>query len=122
MRAFYRWLYSPRSGFNLEAQVNPVAWVDAPKVPRRGREEVELTIEKAGNARDRAIVSLFAESGLRLTELANVSLKDIDWSNRTIRTVGKGDKEALAPFGEQSERYPKPGLPSISPMVQMSGV
>ena len=86
MRAFYRWVYSPRSGFNLEAQVNPVAWVDPPKVPRRilpslGREEVELTIDKAGNARDRAIISLFTESGLRLTELANISLKDIDWGN-----------------------------------------
>lgn len=35
MRAFYRWLYSPRSGFNLESQTNPMTWVDAPKVPRR---------------------------------------------------------------------------------------
>ncbi len=120
MRAFYRWLYSPRSGFNLEAKVNPMAWVDAPKVPKRilpslSREEVELTIEKAGNARDRAIVSLFAESGLRLTELANIRLKDIDWNNRTIRVVGKGSKEALAPFGEQSEHYLRAWLAEFHP-------
>jgi integrase/recombinase XerD len=91
MRAFYRWLYSPRSGFNLEAQANPMAWVDVPKVPKRilpslSKEEVERLIDKADNSRDKAITSLFTESGLRLTELANVRLKDIDWSSRTVRT------------------------------------
>ena len=120
MRAFYRWLYSPRSGFNLETQTNPMQWVDAPKVPKRilpslSKEEVELTIDMAENARDKAIVSLFAESGLRLTELANIRLRDIEWSNRTIRTVGKGDKEALAPFGEHSERFLKAWLSEYHP-------
>ncbi len=121
MRAFYRWLYSPRSGFNLETQANPMAWVDAPKVPKRilsslSREEVELTIDRAGNARDRAIVSLFAESGLRLTELASIRLGDIDWTHRTIRTVGKGNKEALAPFGRQSEDCLKAWLAEYHPI------
>jgi len=120
MRVFYRWLYSPRSGFNLEAQANPITWVDAPKVPKRilpslSKEEVELLIESTDNARERAIVSLFAESGLRLSELANIRLMDIDWSNRTIRTVGKGNKEALAPFGEHSERYLKAWLSEYHP-------
>jgi site-specific recombinase XerD len=120
MRVFYRWLYSPRSGFNLEARANPMAWVDPPKVPKRilpslSREEVELTIDRAKTSRDKAIISLFAESGLRLSELANVTLKDINWSNRTIRTVGKGNKEALAPFGEQSERYLRAWLSNYQP-------
>jgi integrase len=89
--------------------------VDAPKVPKRilpslSKEEVQVVIENAESARDRAIVSLFAESGLRLTELANIRLRDIDWSNRTIRVIGKGNKEALAPFGEQSEGYLKAWL------------
>ena len=120
MRAFYRWLYSPRSGFNLEAQANPMMWVDAPKVPKRilpslTKEEVESLIGRIDNARDRAIVSLFTESGLRLTELANIHISDIDWTNRTIRTVGKGNKEALAPFGEQSEHYLKAWLAEYHP-------
>jgi site-specific recombinase XerD len=69
----------------------------------------------AENKRDKAIVSLFAESGLRLSELTNVSLKDIDWSNRTIRVIGKGNKEALAPFGEQAEHYLKMWLAEYHP-------
>jgi integrase len=116
LRDFYRWLYSPRAGFNLETQANAMAWVDAPKVPKRilsslSREEVELTIDRAGNARDRAIVSLFAESGLRLTELASIR----NWTHRTIRTVGKGNKEALAPFGRQSEDCLKAWLAEYHP-------
>lgn len=74
-------------------------------LPLLTREEVEMDIDKAESVRDKAIVSLFTESGLRLTELASIRLSDIDWHNRTIRTVGKGNKEALAPFGAQSERY-----------------
>jgi len=84
-------------------------------LPSLTQEEVEEVIEKAGNVRDRAIVSLFAESGLRLTELADITLKDIDWGNRTIRVIGKGNKEALAPFGEQSEHYLKAWLAEYQP-------
>jgi len=57
------------------------------------------------NVRDKAIIALFTESGLRLTELANIKLRDIDWEMRTVRIIGKGRKEALAPFGEKTEKY-----------------
>jgi len=120
LRAFYNWLYSPRSGMGLNPWENPIKWLDPPKMAKRmlpslTQEEVEEVIEKAGNVRDRAIVSLFAESGLRLTELADITLKDIDWGNRTIRVIGKGNKEALAPFGEQSEHYLKAWLAEYQP-------
>ncbi len=120
LRAFYNWLYSSRSGMGLSPWDNPMQWVDPPKMGKRmlpslTKEEVEAVIGKAESARDRAIVSLFTESGLRLTELANIRLKDIDFGNRTIRTVGKGNKEALAPFGEQSEHYLKAWLAEYHP-------
>jgi len=120
LRAFYNWLYSPRSAMGLNPWDNPMKWIDPPKMAKRmlpslTKEQVEVVIDKAESARDRAIVSLFAESGLRLTELANIRLKGIDWSSRTIRTVGKGNKEALAPFGEQSEHYLKAWLSEFHP-------
>ena len=120
LRAFCNWLYSPRSGMGLNPWDNPMKWIDPPKMAKRmlpslTKQEVRMVMDKADNARDKAIVSLFAESGLRLSELANVSLRDIDWSNRTIRTVGKGNKEALAPFGEQSEQYLKAWLSEFHP-------
>ena len=120
LRAFYDWLYSPRSGMGLNPWDNPMKWVGPPKMGKRmlpslTKEEVEVVIDNAENARDRAIVSLFAESGLRLTELADITLKDIDWGNRTIRVIGKGNKEALAPFGEHSERFLKAWLSEYYP-------
>ena len=82
LRAFYNWLFSPRSGMGLNPWDNPMKWVDPAKMAKRmfpslTGEEVAVVIEKAESARDRAIVSLFAESGLGLTELANTRLRDI---------------------------------------------
>jgi integrase/recombinase XerC len=104
MRAFYHWLYSPRSGFYFKAGENPISWVEPPKMPKLilpslTKEEVELLILKAASARDKAIIALFTESGMRLSELVNIRAKDIDWGNHTIRVLGKGNKEGYAPFG-----------------------
>ena len=108
-RAYCNWLYSGRSGFGLSSQDNPILGVDAPQVERRilpslTVEQLDYLIEQADCTRDRAIVSLFADSGLRLTELANISLADIDWEHRLIRVTCKGNKEALAVLGERTER------------------
>jgi site-specific recombinase XerD len=120
LRAFYNWLYSPRSGFKLESKENPILWVDAPKVPKiilpsLSREQIELLLARANNARDKAIIALFTESGLRLSELSNIRQRDIDWQSRTIRVMGKGNKEGYAPFGPLSEQYLKVWLEEHKP-------
>jgi site-specific recombinase XerD len=48
---------------------------------------------------------LFVESGLRLSELANVKTGDINWTGRCIKVLGKGRKVAYALFGNQSYKY-----------------
>jgi site-specific recombinase XerD len=108
LRVFYNWLYSPKSGYNLNPQNNPILMVDAPKVekkilPSLSQEQVEYLIEQAECVRDKAIISLFADSGLRLSELANINPKNVDWDNRVIKVVCKGNKEGLAPFGKRTE-------------------
>ncbi len=120
MRAFYNWAYSPPSGLGLPSANNPVTWVDAPKPPKLilpslTTEQVRILIEATDSIRDKAIVSLLTESGLRLSELANVRVSDIDWQSRTVKTLGKGQKEALAPFGDLSERYLKEWLAQYEP-------
>jgi len=109
LRAFYNWLYSPKSGFKLNTQDNPILAVEAPKVekkilPSLTPEQLEYVIDQAGCVRDKAIISLFADSGLRLVELANIEVKNIDWQNRLIKTRCKGNKEGYAPFGERTEK------------------
>lgn len=83
LRAFYNWLYSPKSCYGLQLQDNPILFVDAPKVekkilPSLSLEQVDQVIDSASCIRDKAIISLFADSGLRLNEVANVDVRNID--------------------------------------------
>ncbi len=106
---FYRWLYSPKSGLNLDPQRNPITWVEPPKVDKRilpslTSEQLDLLIGQAACVRDKAIISLFADTGLRLSELPNIKPDDIDWEHRVIKVICKGNKEGLALFGKRTER------------------
>jgi len=125
LRCFYNWLYSPRSGFDLKGKENPIVWVEAPKVPKLilpslSKEQIELLLVRANNARDKAIIALFTESGLRLLELSNIRQRDIDWQDRIVRVMGKGNKEGYAPFGPLSEQYLKTWLQEYKPEVNES--
>jgi len=90
LRAFYNWLYSPKSGLGLNVQNNPILAVDAPKVEKKillslTPEQLDYLIGQTKCIRDKAIISLFADSGLRLAELANIKLGNIDWQSRLIK-------------------------------------
>jgi len=120
LRCFYRWIYSPKSGLGLNPSNNPMLGVDAPKqakiiLPSLTPEQVDYLIERAGCVRDKAIISLFADSGLRLSELLNISIHNIDWNNRLIKVRCKGNKEALAPFGIKTEVLLKEWFTGYSP-------
>ena len=122
LRAFFHWLYSPKSGMKLNPQENPMLYVDAPKVPKLilpslTTDEVERLISEADSTRDKAIIALFTESGLRLSELACVKLLDIDWDSHVMRVLGK---EGYAPFGTMSERYLKAWLEEYKPKLSDS--
>jgi len=114
------YIYSPRSGYNLDYYQNPIALFEPPQKPKLllpslERNHVELLIAHAHSTRDKAIIALFSESGLRLSELINIKAADIDWESRIIRVVGKGNKEGYAPFGSTSEEYLKLWLNEYTP-------
>ncbi|MFS0672607.1 tyrosine recombinase XerS [Ornithinibacillus sp. 179-J 7C1 HS] len=52
--------------------------------------------------RDTAIVSLILGSGLRLSEVVNIDIDDIDWQKNTVRVIRKGNKEQYVYFSEQA--------------------
>ena len=52
--------------------------------------------------RDRAILELFYASGLRLSELVEMDLDDLNLNSRVLRVRGKGGKERLVPFNEHA--------------------
>ncbi len=120
LRAFYNWLYSPKSSYRLNLQDNPILIVDAPKVekkilPSLTLEQLDYLIDKARCVRDKAIISLFADTGLRLRELANIDPRNIDWQRRLIKVWCKGNKEGLAVFGQRSEWLLRQWLSEYSP-------
>ena len=52
--------------------------------------------------RDIAIFELFYSSGLRLSELANVKLSNINFNDSTVRVIGKGKKTRIVPIGSKA--------------------
>jgi len=52
--------------------------------------------------RDRAVLELFYASGLRLSELVDLDLEDVNLSGRVVRVRGKGGKERLVPFNRSA--------------------
>ncbi|MFA5399306.1 MAG: tyrosine-type recombinase/integrase [Dehalococcoidia bacterium] len=104
IKTFYRWL---KSEYGLN---NPVEGIQAPilgkpMMPTLDETQVKQLIESVDCVRDKAIIALFVESGLRLSELANIQPDDINWPGRCIKVLGKGRKVAHAPFGDLSNQY-----------------
>lgn len=55
--------------------------------------------------RNKAMLELVYGTGLRVSELVNLTLNNIDFTNCIIRIVGKGNKERIIPLGEYSTYY-----------------
>jgi site-specific recombinase XerD len=106
---------------------NPAAEVDLPRRHRRlprslSLGEVERLIDAANGVtprslRDRALVELLYGAGLRVSEAIGLERGDVDLEGRTVRCIGKGDKERVVPLGTQAvaalRRYLSRGRPYL---------
>jgi site-specific recombinase XerD len=54
--------------------------------------------------RDKAMVIILWDSGIRLNELLSIELGHVDYQFRTIKIKGKGNKERIVPFGNKTKR------------------
>jgi site-specific recombinase XerD len=121
IKTFYRWLHS-EFGLANPVEGMPAPILGKPVLPSLEQCEVMCLIDSADSIRDRAIIALFTESGLRLSELTNICPKDIDWTSGTIRVSGKGRKEAYTPFGELSKKYLREWLAQYQPSGNIWGL
>jgi integrase/recombinase XerC len=88
---------------------NPGKLVHLPKVAKKipnhlSVEDCSKLIESADltsplGKRDRAILELFYACGVRVSELANLNVKDVNFKEMLVLVQGKGRKERLVPFG-----------------------
>lgn len=112
VRTFYRYLM--RKGL---ARENPAAALKTPKVKKTlprfltvddAFRVVEAPKEDRARAeplakRDAAILELLYGAGLRVSELAGLRIVDVERGARTVRVLGKGGKERIAPYGGAAE-------------------
>ena len=72
--------------------------------------EVELLLESPNldsfiGIRDRAMIEMLYATGMRVSELINVKITDIDHNRLVVKVMGKGSKERLIPYGEVASDY-----------------
>ncbi|HUU62616.1 MAG TPA: helix-turn-helix domain-containing protein [Dehalococcoidia bacterium] len=97
IKTFHRWLKA-EYGLN-NPMLNILAPIlGRPVLPSLTAEQVLIIVEKAHCSRDKAILSLFAESGLRLAELANIKPQEISWDNKNSRSFRKGQEGRICPL------------------------
>ena len=53
----------------------------------------------------RLLIEMFYSTGCRVSEMINVKLKDIDFTNKTIRIMGNGSKERIVYYGDYASKY-----------------
>lgn len=75
--------------------------------------------------RDHAILEVLYGSGARVSEACGLDLDDVDHERRTLRLLGKGDKERVVPFGLPAERalqaYLVRGRPVLRARAEANG-
>ena len=65
--------------------------------------------------RDRTMLEVFYTSGIRKTELRNITLSDVDYHDGFLRIQGKGDKDRVVPIGRIACRYLENYIKSVRP-------
>lgn len=103
IKAFYKYLVAKRHYFDE----NPAINIESPKqrksLPKYlNVDECMALLDAIKNdkeskfaVRDYAIVTLFLNCGMRLSELVGINLRDIDRDLRSLRVIGKGNKERI---------------------------
>ncbi len=93
---------------------NVLARFKPPKAPRKlmqtlSNEEVDRLLSYLNpttmvGSRDRAILLVFLDTGLRCSELLGLRSDDLHIKDRCLKVMGKGQKERMVPFGDQTAR------------------
>jgi site-specific recombinase XerD len=84
-----------------------------PRIHSLQEDDIRRLVEATKNPRDRAIVLLVLDTGLRLGELLRLRWQDIDWKWRILKVTGKGGKERIVPFGLGASRALRSYMNSI---------
>ena len=119
-RSIARKLASLRTFFSYlvkmgKLKINPVIALASPKLEKRLPEFLQedeiwnalknIKTDSIQGLRDRAILELFYGTGMRLSELININVNDLDFQSGTVKVLGKGGKERIIPIGKHNRDH-----------------
>ena len=128
-----RFLSSVRGFFNHAVERglvsnNPIANVDNPKLAKNlpgylSESEVKAILnapqpeKSAVEWRDRAMLEVLYATGLRVTELIELTRESINFNQGIVRVVGKGNKERIVPLGEEALSWVNSFMQNARPVL-----
>lgn len=91
-------------------QDNPIKRIEPFVQPKRKKDaysiaDIESLRQGCECVRDRAIIEFFLATGLRVSEVTSLKVKDLDMRNKKITVIGKGNKERIVFYNEMAEFY-----------------
>lgn len=104
LKSFYKFME-----INKYTNSNPLTTITNPKTAKTlpkvlSEEEVDkllnITLNTDFDYRNKAMLELMYSSGLRVSELINLTVNDIDLVNSSVRIFGKGSKERVVPLND----------------------
>ena len=118
LRGFFKWATS--SGI---LEKNPAATLEQPKTPQRlpkvvSVKEIDEMLHNNLTPLEHVMMELLYSCGLRVSELVNSKLNDIDLSSKYVRCFGKGSKERIIPIGEQAKMMLKEYFPTRDLLIK----
>lgn len=92
--------------------IDPTMMIEGPKMTRKlpdilSVEEIDamestFDLSKPEGQRNKAIIETLYSCGLRVSELVNLRITDLNFDQGFIKVIGKGDKERLVPIGQKA--------------------
>lgn len=100
------WTWAIREGYTEKHIVRMVEKPKPKKIVVQPFTETEikamLNSVKRNNDRDKSLIMLLLDTGLRASELTGITMSEIDLVNRRVKVLGKGNKERLVPFSART--------------------
>ncbi len=102
LRGFFKWMNA-----NEIISSNPALTIEQPKLPKRlpkvmTVEEINAILNQNLTEIQSVILELLYGCGLRVSELVNLKVSDIDIKSKYLQCIGKGSKERIVPLGKKA--------------------
>lgn len=107
LSSFFSWL--EEENYILKSPVRRIHKIRTSKTVKEtySDEALELLRDNTGNLRDLAMIDMLASTGIRVGELVNLNITDIDFENRECVVLGKGNKERPVYFDARTKIHLK---------------